>query len=478
MDQAAKADHLFAEIDALEDTLRKIASDLWDRPELGLHEEYAADRLATVLEDAGFAVDRDIGGMPTAFVAEYGTCEPIVGILGEYDALPGLSQSVAAERDPIEPEGPGHGCGHNLFGTAGVGAALGVKRAIDAGALEGTVRFYGCPAEETLVGKTYMARAGAFDDLDAALTWHPGDLSTPRLGTSNALNSLTFTFEGVAAHAGGSPDAGRSALDGVELMNTGVEYMREHVSDDARLHYAITNGGQAPNVVPAEAEVWYFVRAPEREEVERLTDWLRDIATGAAMMTQTSYEERFLTGCYDYRANDVVTERIWANMEAIGPIAYDDADREFAAEIQSTVDDDRLASRLDSLPEDVQERVAGESLYPEPIPAYDADEQSHGSTEVGDVSWITPTGQFRAATWPVGAPGHSWQVVAANGDFAMKGIAFAAKVLAGTTVDLLADEETLAAAREEFAAEIGPDAYETPLPPEAEPPFDVTELSG
>ena len=478
MDQAAKADHVFAAIDAREDTLREIARDIWTRPELGLHEEYAADRLTTVLAEAGFSIERDIGGMPTAFVAEYGSGEPTVGILGEYDALPGLSQAVTAEPNPIEPEGPGHGCGHNLFGTAGVGAALAVKQAIDAGVLAGTIRFYGCPAEETLVGKTYMARAGAFDDLDAAITWHPGDLSTPRRGTSNALNSLTFTFEGVAAHAGGSPDAGRSALDGVELLNTGVEYMREHISDDARLHYAITNGGQAPNVVPAEAAVWYFVRAPDRAEVERLTDWLRDIAEAAAMMSQTDVEERFLTGCYDYRANGVVTDCIWENMHAVGAIAYDEDDRAFAADLQSTVDEDRLTSRLDSLPEAVSERVADEPLYAEPIPAYDEDEQSHGSTEVGDVSWITPTGQFRAATWPVGAPGHSWQVVAANGDFAMKGIAFAAKVLAGTAADLLADEETLAAARAEFEDDIGPDAYETPLPPEAEPPFDMTELSG
>jgi aminobenzoyl-glutamate utilization protein B len=469
---------LFDRIEELDPRLREVARDLWENPELGLHEEDSAAALIEVLEAEGFDVERGVGGMPTAFIASYGDAGPRIGILGEYDALPGLSQRVRAERDPVEPEGPGHGCGHNLFGTAGVGAAVAVREAIEAGAVEGTVVFYGCPAEETLVGKTYMARAGAFDDLDAALTWHPSDLSTPRRGTTNALNSLTFTFEGVSAHAAGSPESGRSALDGVELMNTGAEYMREHVSDDARVHYAITDGGQAPNVVPAEATVWYFVRAPEREEVERNTAWLRDIAEAAATMSQTAVSERFLTGCYDYRANEAVTDVLWENMQRVGPVDYDDADYEFAAKLKATVPDDRIEANLAALPEDLRDEVREEALHPDPVPAYDGDQLSHGSTEVGDVSWIVPTGQFNGATWPVGVPGHSWQVVAANGDFAQKGIAFAGKVLAGAAYDLLTDAETLAAAREEFQTEIGADAYETPLPAEAEPPFDVTAMTG
>ena len=468
---------LFDRIDADEPHLHSIAQQIWETPELGLHEEQSAAVLIQALEDGGFDVETGIGGMPTAFVASYGDGAPKIGILGEYDALPGLSQRVTAERDPVERGGPGHGCGHNLFGTAGVGAALALREAIDAGDVDGTVVFYGCPAEETLIGKTYMARAGAFDDLDAALTWHPGDLSTPWTGSTNALNSLTFTFEGVSAHAGGSPDSGRSALDAVQLLNTGVEYMREHVSDDARLHYAITDGGDAPNVVPAEATVWYYVRAPDRAEVERNTAWLRDIAEGAAKMSQTTVSERFLTGCYDYRANGVVSDVLWENMEAVGPIPYDEDDREFAAELRATVPKDRLESRLAELPEEVAESISEEPLYSEPIEAFDGDEQSHGSTEVGDVSWIAPTAQFRGATWPVGTPGHSWQVVAANGDFGQKGVGFAAKVIAGTAYDLLSDAETLDRAREEFEAEIGRGAYESPLPDEAEPPFDVTAMS-
>ncbi len=467
---------VFEWIDENEAQLRALAQRIWETPELGLHEEQSAAALIDALEAAGFDVERGIGDMPTAFVATYGTGDPTIGILGEFDALPGLSQAVSAEREPIEEGAPGHGCGHNLFGTAGVGAAIGVARAIDEGEATGTIEFYGCPAEETLVGKVYMARAGAFDELDAALTWHPGTISTPKLGSSNALNSLTFTFEGEAAHAAAAPDSGRSALDAVELLNTGVEYMREHISDDARLHYVITDGGDAPNVVPAEATVWYYVRAPEREEVERNTAWLRDIADSAAAMTQTEVSERFLTGCYDYRPNGVVTDVIWRNMDAVGAIDYDDDDRAFAAELKATVPADRIESDLADVPEDVYDAAREEPLYAEPVEAFDRGDQTGGSTEVGDVSWITPTGQFTAATWAVGTPLHSWQAVAANGDFGQKAVAFAAKTLGGAAYDLLTDPELVDAATEEFEAEIGSGAYETPLPEEATPPFDMTKM--
>lgn len=467
---------LFEWIDGNESRLKRIAQSIWETPELGLHEEESASVLIEALENEGFEVETGVGGMPTAFVASYGEDEPHIGILGEYDALPGLSQKSTAERDPIEQGAPGHGCGHNLFGTAGVGAAIAVKNALDAGAVDGTVTFYGCPAEETLIGKTYMARAGVFDDLAAALTWHPGDLSTPRMGSSNAMNSLMYTFEGVSSHAAGSPESGRSALDGVQLLNTGVEYMREHISADARMHYTITDGGQAPNVVPAESTVWYFVRAPERSEVERNTEWLRDIADAAATMSQTDVTERFLTGCYDYRPNEIISDVIWENMRQVGPIDYDEADYEFAADLKATVPDDRIEANLSTVPDELSAEIWDESLHPEPVAPYDHDQQMAGSTDVGDVSWIVPMGQFSAATWPVGTPGHSWQVVAANGDFGQKGVTFAAKVLAGAIYDLMADRETLDAAREEFEADIGTDAYETPLPAESEPPFDVTAM--
>lgn len=467
-------DRLFEWIEDDRELLYDLADRIWETPELGLHEHESSRTLIEALEAEGFEIETGVGGMPTAFVATYGTESPRIGILGEFDALPGLSQAVSAERDPIERGAPGHGCGHNLFGTAGVGAAIAVKRAIDAGDLTGTIEFYGCPAEETLVGKVFMARDGAFDDLDAAITWHPSDLSRPWMASSLALDSIRFEFEGVSAHAAAAPESGRSALDAVELLNAGTEYMREHIPEEARIHYVITDGGEAPNVVPATATVWYYVRAPTRPQVERISTWLSEIADGAAMMTQTDVSERFLTGCYDYLPNETVTDVIWENMRAVGSVDYDDEDRAFAEDLQATIADEKIDSQLEVLPDERREEVRRHALYPDPIPAVDEGEITSGSTDVGDVSWITPTGQFRGSTWTVGTPPHTWQAVAANGSFGRKGLVFAAKVLAGTAYDLMTDPDALAAAHEEFEAATADRGYETPLPEDAEPPFDVT----
>ena len=451
-----------------------MAQQLWETPELGLHEEESAAVLADRLREEGFAVETGVGGMPTAFVASFGDGEPTVGILGEYDALPGLSQRAVAERSPVEDGAPGHGCGHNLFGVAGVGAAIAVKRAIERGDVEGSIEFYGCPAEEILVGKTFMARDGAFDDLDAAITWHPGNQSTPWLASTLALDSIRFTFEGVSAHAAASPESGRSALDAVELLNAGVEYMREHVSDDVRVHYVITDGGDAPNVVPAEATAWYYVRAPTRPQVEHVTEWVTDIANAAAAMTRTDLNRRYVTGCWDYLPNRAVTDAIWETMQELGAVGYDDEDRAFASELKETIPDEKIESTLAALPADHAAEMETTGLYDEPIPPHDEGRVDAGSSEVGDVSWITPTGQFRAATWAVGTPAHSWQAVAANGDFGKKGAVYAAKVLGGTAYRLLADPSILERARSEFESATAERSYETPLPPDAEPPFDIT----
>lgn len=465
---------LFDDVDDVAPTMDELAVDLWEHPELGLHEEYSAAALREVLVDAGFEMESGVGGMPTAFIASYSAGEgPTIGILGEYDALPSLSQAVSAERDPIEEGGPGHGCGHNLFGTAGVGAALALKRAMDRGELTGEVRFYGCPAEETLVGKTFMAREGVFDDLDAAVTWHPSDHTAPQKSSSLALDSLSFRFEGEAAHAAASPESGRSALDAVQLLNTGVEYMREHVPEEVRVHYNIQEGGQAPNVVPAEASVWYFVRAPTREGTERVTEWLRDIAEGAATMTQTTVEENYYTGCYQLASNGVVADTFYENMVELDPIAFDDDDHALAAELQETMPDGAIESTLAEFEPEHREAAEGESLYAEPMAAFDEGETGGGSTEVGDVSQITPTAQFRAATWALGTPAHSWQAVVANGDFGRTALPFVAKVLAGSVADLLTDEAKLDAARAEFEEQSV--EYVTPLPEGTEPPFELTE---
>ena len=455
-------------IAAERERLMTVAREIWEDPELALEEHASARRLAAVLEDAGFEVTHGVGGLETAFVAEYGTGKPTIGILGEYDALPGLSQAVSAEREPIDPGGPGHGCGHNLFGTAAVGAALGVAAAIAADEVPGTVRCYGCPAEETLVGKVFMARAGAFEDLDAAVTWHPSDLARVQRGSSLALDSVEYTFHGRSAHAAASPEAGRSALDAVQLMNTGAEYLREHIPEAARIHYTITDGGDAPNVVPDEATVWYYVRAPTRGGVERVGDWLDDVAEGAATMTRTRLERQYVTGCYDFLVNDVVADVLQTNIEAADPPDYDADDRAFAADLQATFEEGAVPERLAELPDDVADRVRGESLFTEPVAPDEAG--SDGSTDVGDVSWITPTAQIRGPTWPVGTPGHSWQAVAANGDFAIEAVPFVATVLAGAVCDLLGDEDRLRAAQAKFAEATAGRDYTSPLPPDLDPP--------
>jgi aminobenzoyl-glutamate utilization protein B len=464
---------LFDAVDARADDLRATARAIWETPELGLREEASAARLRDLLADRGFEVTSGVGGMPTAFVAEYGAGDPRIGLLGEYDALPGLSQRVAAEPDPVEPDAPGHGCGHNLFGTAAAGAALAVAAAVDAGDVDGTVRFYGCPAEETLVGKVYMARAGVFDDLDAALTWHPSDFTRVKRGSALAMDSLRFAFEGEAAHAASAPEAGRSALDAVQLLDTGVEYLREHVPDGVRVHYALTAGGDAPNVVPAAAEGWYYVRAPDRAQVERVTEWLRDVAAGAARMTRTRVRERFVTGCYDILSNQALGDVLQRNLDAAGAVPFDEADRAFAADLQATLDPDRVESALASLPPADRERAAGRALHPEPVAPTDVERVASSSGDNGDVSYLAPMAQFYAATWPVGTPAHSWQAVAASGDLALAAVPYVARVLAGATYDLMADPALVRAAREEFESATAGRPYECPLPPDAEPPFDL-----
>jgi len=465
---------LYDDVDQLAEGLDDIAVELWENPELGLHEEHSAAVLREYLLDAGFDIEGGVGGMPTAFVASYSAGDgPTIGILGEYDALPGLSQAVGAERDPITEGGPGHGCGHNLFGTAGAGAAVAVKRAMERGDAAGEVRFYGCPAEETLVGKTFMARAGVFDDLDAAVTWHPSDYTAPQRGSSLALDSLSFRFEGTSAHAAADPESGRSALDAVELLNAGSEYMREHVPQEVRVHYNIQEGGSAPNVVPAEASVWYFVRAPDREGVERVTAWLREIAEGAATMTRTDVTERYYTGCSRMVSNSVIADTFRELMTDIDPVSFEDDAHELAARLQETFPEGSLDSRLEDFENPHAEAAADAALYTEAMDAFDEGEPGGGSTEVGDVSQITPTAQFRATTWALGTPGHSWQAVVANGDFGRTAVPYAAKLLAGATVELLTDEERLAEARAEFERET--DSYESPLPEGTEPPFELTE---
>lgn len=459
-------------VDQNTDRLTSVSDSLWESPELGLHEDAAVNQLTRELSSAGFTVTRDIAGMSTAFVATYGDGSPRIGILGEYDALPRFSQAVVAEPSPIKEGAPGHGCGHNLLGAGTLGGALVAQNAIEA-TDNGTVVYLGCPAEELLVGKVYMAQAGVFDDLDAAISWHPGGLTHPWRASTLAADSIQFTFDGVAAHAAGSPDAGRSALDAVQLLNTGVEYVREHVPESVRIHYVITNGGDTPNVVPAEAEVWYYVRAPSRQQVDRVSDWVRDAASAAAQMTQTELRTRFVSGCYEFLPNQSLNDVVFDAMQTVKPTRYSSEDRAFAADLKSTLDSSTIDGQLSPLPDDLRRTVSDNAIYEHPIDFDDPQRVVPISTDVGDVSWITPTAMFRVATWPVGTPSHSWQAVAANGSFGTKGMLTAASIIGETVSNLLTDKSSLEAVRAEFQRERSDWDYNSPLPAGTTPPVDV-----
>jgi len=450
-------------LDAWEGQLVEMAKAIWHHPELGIQETFASNLLAEELGRAGFAVDMGVGQMPTAFVASWGAGDPIIGILGEYDALPGLSQQVSPSRAPIEEGAAGHGCGHNLLGVGALGAALAAKEAMESANLKGTIRYYGCPAEETLVGKVFMARDGVFDDLDAALTWHPSYVNSVWASISSALNSFKVSFYGIAAHAGAAPEAGRSALDGVQLMDVGVNYMREHVPQQARIHCVITEGGGAPNVVPAFAQVWYYVRAPNRQQVDQIYAWMLDIAKGAALMTGTTYDVELLAGCYNTLSNDVLGDLLMERMRHVGAPQFTGEDKALARALQETFPPGSIERGLEHYKMTREE--IGDPLCETILEPGNKGEVTGGSTDVGDVSHIVPTAQINACCEALGTPGHSWQnVVTSGSSIGFKGMMFAARTLALTALDLAARPALLKAAREEFEGRTGGNKYESPLP--------------
>jgi aminobenzoyl-glutamate utilization protein B len=441
-------------LDDLRPDLIAVNQDIWTFAELGLQEHRSAARLAGVLKKAGFRVKEGVSDMPTAFVAEYGSGKPIIGILAEYDALPELSQEAGgAARKAVPGQGAGHGCGHCALGTAAVGAALAVKQAIDKHHLKGTVRLYGTPAEETLIGKVYMVLDGQFKDLDACLHWHPGTKNRVTYMSSKALISAKFTFSGLPAHASGSPEKGRSALDGVELMNVGANYMREHVKETSRIHYVITNGGAQPNVVPATAQVWYFVRENTHEDVERNFDWLRDIAEGAAKMSRTKVAVHIDTDCHEIVPNLPLSRVILRNLERVGPPKFNDADRDLARRLQEPLRAE-FAVKVRQPLSDTIEPLAKQPYAPD-----------GGSTDVGDISWMVPTSGLDTVCFAAGSPGHSWQNTAAIGSpIGHKGLLVAAKVLALSAVDLLQDPHALQDARADFQERRKGREYTTKVP--------------
>ncbi|UCE02622.1 MAG: amidohydrolase [Candidatus Latescibacterota bacterium] len=429
-------------IESNADTLRAVNHRIWSHPEVGLQEHYSSAQLATLLERAGFEVERGVAGMPTAFVASAGQGRPIVGILAEYDALPGVSQAPTPDRRPRE-ENPeldaGHACGHSIFGTASTAAAIATWEGLQSAGLGGTIRLYGTPAEETGVGKVYMVRAGLFSDLDAAFHWHAGDKTRVSYSTCKAVISVKYRFSGLNAHASLSPHQGRSALDAVELMNVGANYLREHLREDARIHYVITEGGGQPNVVPPTAEVWYYLRADVHQDAEHMLERMREIADGATRMTRTTVEERIDADSFELLPNRPLSELLQRHLDRVGPPLFDERERAFARSTQVDLPD---------APE--------EPLFTDVMPLPDRPWHIKASTDVGNVSWQVPTGGINVACYTNGAPGHSWQIVACTGmSIGEKGMIVAARTLAGAALELLADKTLLDDARRDFDARRG-----------------------
>ena len=450
---------------------------LWEWAEVGLQELKSAKLLADTLEQHGFSVQRGVAGMPSAFVASYGHGEPVIGMMAEMDALPGLSQKAVPYREPRIEGAAGHGCGHCGYATAALGGALAAKAAMDALGLPGTIKCFGCPAEETLVGKVFMVRDGVFDGLDACLGHHPGGANVVSLGSGNAMNSVKFEFFGVASHAGGSPEQGISALDAVELMNVGVNYMREHVVQETRLHYVIEEGGHEPNVVPAYARSWYYVRAPARALVDRYYAWVLRIADGADLMANTTHKVRFLTGVHNGMPNRPLAELVVANMRAIGAPTYTDEELAFARELGKSISrEDKHTALSRALIPDSMELMDVELNTRIYDPYGEERKGGGGSSDVADVAWNTPTVEFSTTSFVVCAPGHSWQNVAVCGtSIGEKSSVFAAKVMATSVLDLLAEPEHLRRAKEDWTVRMEGLVYKSPLPPDLTPPLDQLE---
>ncbi|UCD44316.1 MAG: amidohydrolase [Candidatus Bathyarchaeota archaeon] len=453
--------------------LIEVSDAIWSYAELGFVEFKSAKLLSEELEAHGFEVERGVAGIPTAFVATWGKGSPVIGVMGEYDALPGLSQEAVPRKAPVEEGAPGHGCGHNIHGTSGMAGAIAVRRAMEKIGIPGTLKFFGCPAEEMLSGKVWMVREGVFDGVDAVLSHHPGSMNTAKLSSSNANNAVKFHFRGKTAHAAGNPEQGRSALDAVELMNMGVNYMREHMIQDARVHYTIEAGGGQPNVVPDYARSWYLIRAPERHQLEAIYDRILKIAEGAALMTETTLRVEFVKGIYNKMPNRTLSELVLGNMRKIGTPEYTDEERRFAAEISKTVTPEAKRDSLWKTKRPGWEELL-DVLLDDTVPDdWNEGEVGHGSTDVSDVSWNTPTMEFGTTTYPLGAPGHSWQIVALSGtSIGHKSLVFASKVLAVSAIDLLTSPDLLKRAKEELRERLGDRVYKTPLPVDAKPPLD------
>lgn len=451
-----KEKDVLANLESKKDQYAAIAKQIWSNPELGYLEENSSALLQKTLEDEGFTIKAGVADIPTAFVAEYGSGTPVIAILAEFDALPGVSQSAAPYKDAVVEGGAGHACGHHLFGTASTAAGISVKNWLAATGKQGTIRVYGTPAEEGGAGKVYMARAGLLDDVDAVLHWHPGSRNAAGATSTLANKSAKFRFYGEASHAAASPERGRSALDGVEAMNHMVNLLREHVPQETRIHYVITRGGEAPNVVPAFAEAFYYVRNPDVANVKTIFEKVVKAAEGAAIGTHTEMKYEVIHGLYNVLPNETLARIMHKNLVKVGGVEYSAADTEFAKKILETYSIDVSLEDAQKI-EDFIVREKG----------------TGGSTDVGDVSWLVPTAGMSAATWVPGTSAHTWQAVAAGGtDIGINGMMVAAKTLTLTAMDIFNNPAVTQKAKEELIRRQGKNFVYDALIGDRNPPLD------
>ncbi len=464
-------------IDTNSEQIISLSDKVWGYAELGLMEEKSSKLLTNELEKYDFELKHGVAGMPTAFTATWSNgVGPTIGLMGEYDALPGLSNDKVPIKQPLRQGAPGHGCGHNIHGVTAVAAALAIQQEMKEGRIKGTIKMYGCPAEENYDGKVFMVRAGLFKGVDACLSHHPGSINTAGLSSSTAINSVKFHYYGKTSHAAGSPEQGRSALDAIELMNVGVNYLREHVIDKARIHYIIEEGGGQPNVVPDYARSWYYIRAPERDQVDHIYARILKIAEGAAMMTETTLKVEFLTGVYNLLPSKVLSEVVVSNMREIGAPNYTPDELAFAAEVAKSFPKEQKVDNLRKSKIPNYEKYLDVDMVTDILDPWNEGEVSGGSTDVSDVSWQTPTMEFGTAAFVLGAPGHSWQTVACSGmSLGHKSLIFAAKTMAGATLDLLTKPELLAKAKEEHAKKMQGRTYRCAIPDDIGPPLEVAK---
>ena len=455
-------------IDSHRRTYEEIARYLWENPELSLVEFRSSERLVSYLEENGFKVKKGISGMPTAFVATWGRGKPVIGFIAEYDALPNLSQKRGvAKRDPIVAGGPGHGCGHNLLGTSSSMAAIATKIAMEEHDMKGTVKVFGTPAEETLVGKIIMARDGVFSGTDVVICWHPEDRNGVDYRSLRAMTSVKFQFTGKAAHAGSAPESGRSALDAVELMGIGASLMREHVSRDTSITHVITRGGEVPNVVPSHTEIWYFIRAPRRSQVEELFDWLKDIGRGAALMTQTEMAYRILAATWETLPNKTLAMVGNLNTTTIGPEPITPEDQKFGEEIFKSLGKEIKGPTFDTT-----------ITHPDLDRTFPDVEIFKPSWDLGNVSWMIPTLSFAIATKAVGTPQHSWQMVSQSGwAFALRAGIRVSQWMAASALDCLIDKEVLSESWKELNQYLSQTKFYHPIPADYKVPS-FSELYG